>query len=167
MTNFERKIRQNIECCACHVPMCESEHINFASLPKLATWKHPVAGNALAEDKWPRAIAVLCDKCIEKNSKPKFAVEFRKDAADVIYHDIYTLDDLSPLFPEPSVNVYGDLICPKCKINIITPAGATVMAGIGHCPMCHIAFEVSEKQTKLANEISNNFKTLSGQSNAR
>ncbi len=50
------------------------------------------------------------------------------------------------------INERGDLVCPHCGANIITPLGHDVQVGIGLCGICKGEFQVSEEEAKLANE---------------
>jgi len=76
--------------------LLKSKFINSVCLDKLATWEHPIWGNILVKDKYPepRATAILCDDCIRKKKKAKFAVEWNKDMSQVIYHRVEDLKDL-------------------------------------------------------------------------
>jgi hypothetical protein len=59
--------------------------------------------------------------------------------------------------PRPSltayVNRFGDLVCPYCETNIITPAFCRVVAGRGRCPRCHQVFRVTADAAEYANEL--------------
>lgn len=52
---------------------------------------------------------------------------------------------------EATINQFGDLVCPVCKANIITPAGCEVQAGEGQCVRCSSLFTVTEDTAKAAN----------------
>jgi len=96
MSEMEEKIRENVRCCACEGSLQNSKFINGVCLDKLATWKHPTWGNILVKDKYPepRATAILCDDCIRKKRKAKYAVEWNKDYSQVKYHKVEDLKDL-------------------------------------------------------------------------
>ena len=47
-----------------------------------------------------RAIAILCDRCIAENRKPKYAVEWDMERSRVKYHLIEDLKDLPSIPPE-------------------------------------------------------------------
>jgi hypothetical protein len=49
------------------------------------------------------------------------------------------------------VSEFGDLVCPHCRAQIITPAYAMVEPGWGRCPRCRGAFSVDEYSAKCAN----------------
>lgn len=50
------------------------------------------------------------------------------------------------------VNRLGDLVCPACGTNIMTPIGATVIPGFGQCPVCRTKFNVTKEVAMIANE---------------
>ncbi len=39
-------------------------------------------------------------------------------------------------------NKFGDIICPECSANIITPPSKRVVSGVGECPYCQGEFIV-------------------------
>ena len=43
-----------------------------------------------------------------------------------------------------TLNEFGDLVCPHCRVNIITPAGYRVVCGVAACLRCRRSFEVTE-----------------------
>jgi len=102
MADITEKIKQNVKCCACEGPLENSKFINGICLNKLATWKMPTWGNILVKDKYPdpRATAILCDRCINENRPPKFAVEWNEDFSKVIYHKVENLKDLPEIRKE-------------------------------------------------------------------
>ena len=53
--------------------------------------------------------------------------------------------------PEAGVNEYGDLVCPNCRANIITPYGYDVVPGIGRCSFCEREFTVTQEVADRAN----------------
>jgi hypothetical protein len=89
-------IRKNVRCCACGRPLSETRYINYVCLDRLATWKNPTWKNILLEDMSPepRALAVLCDKCIEENRLPEYAVEWDVESNLISYHRV---EELTPL----------------------------------------------------------------------
>ena len=111
MIDSEKWIKDNVRCCACGGSLKRSRFINMIALDKLATWKWPVWGNVLLLNKYPmnRAIAILCDKCIEKNRKPKYAVEWDMKHNSVKYHLIKNLKDLPPIPPEEALTAEAKL----------------------------------------------------------
>ena len=50
------------------------------------------------------------------------------------------------------VSPFGDLICPHCRCQVITPAYAQVIPGWGRSPRCHRRFSVDEHQALVANQ---------------
>jgi len=92
-------IRENVKCCACGRPMKNSKNINGICLDKLATWENPVWGNILVKEKYPekRAVAIICDDCVAKKSKIKFAVSWSNEYTNIQYHKIEELKDLPPI----------------------------------------------------------------------
>ncbi len=51
------------------------------------------------------------------------------------------------------VNRFGDLVCPTCGAQIITPLGCAVKAGWGRCPRCRHRFRVSSGAADVANAL--------------
>lgn len=49
------------------------------------------------------------------------------------------------------VNRFGDLTCPACAINLITPAGMLVAPGADYCRACGAAFLVPPRVARVAN----------------
>ena len=41
------------------------------------------------------------------------------------------------------LNEFGDLVCPHCRVNIITPLGYRVSKGVSLCLRCRRSFEVT------------------------
>jgi hypothetical protein len=95
-------IKQNIRCCACGQSMFKSRFINGITLDKLATWDYPVWNNLLVADKHPekRATAIICDDCVEKKRKVKYAVGWDKNYSDVKYYPVEQLKHLPPITEE-------------------------------------------------------------------
>ena len=52
------------------------------------------------------------------------------------------------------INKFGDIICPHCQLQMITPAGMYIKQGQGKCISCGKNFTVSEEKAKLAQERS-------------
>ena len=83
---------KKVKCCACGKPLKNSEcnhiiYLRYKAKWKGSTWSHPLLGI-------PRcALAVICDECIRKGTKPKYALE-RTDEDEPRYHPI---DELEPL----------------------------------------------------------------------
>jgi len=96
-------VKARVRCCSCEGSLQSSRYVNMVALLKEATWKYPVHGNILVYPKYPtnRAVAVLCDRCIDQRREPKYAVEWDKDRTQVEYHRVEGLKDLAPI-PESS-----------------------------------------------------------------
>jgi len=96
MADIFGRIKKNVKCCACEGSLENSRFVNQICLDKLATWEYPTWGNILVKDKYPepRAAAILCDECIRRKRKPKYAVEWNKDFSQVRYHQVEDLKDL-------------------------------------------------------------------------
>jgi len=107
-SEFSEYLLENGQCCICDDPLSDSEHLNLIQLDKVATWKYPVWGNILSEDKEiNHAIAVVCDYCISPEGQIigeiKFAIEvdMAEDKTQTIYyHDVRKLQSGSPTFSE-------------------------------------------------------------------
>lgn len=99
MNEIEKKIRNHVKCCACGGSLKPSKFVNGVVLNKLAAWKYPVWGNILVRDRYSelRAVAILCDCCIEEKRQPKYAVEWSDDYSKVRYHRVEELKDLSEI----------------------------------------------------------------------
>lgn len=90
---FEMLLR-DAKCCACGNPMSISAHMNFVSLDKKAAWKKPVWEILLLKPVYPRiprAIAVLCNECIENNRQAIEVIEI--DGEEIRYHRVSDLED--------------------------------------------------------------------------
>jgi len=55
---------------------------------------------------------------------------------------------------EPIANIgpYGDLICPSCEANILTPPGLRLRSGKGKCSNCKLIFIVTQEIADKANK---------------
>jgi len=112
--DWEKVLHAQVKCCACSGSLRSSTHINLVTLNKYATWKYPAYGNILARDPdkrgSKRAVAILCDECIEQKREAKWAVEFVGKGEDlrIRYHDIENLEDAEPVteedLEEPALN---------------------------------------------------------------
>ena len=90
---FEMLLK-DAKCCACGNPMSSSPNLNFVSLDKKATWKKPVWEILLLKPVYPRiprAIAVLCNECIENNRQAIEVIEIEGD--EIRYHGVADLED--------------------------------------------------------------------------
>ena len=100
------------KCCACEGSLKDSKHLNLVSLDKIANWKFPTWGNILAKKEEDRAgiraVAIICDGCVEHKTLIKFAIDIEIIGNDpqkseaitetvIRYHEISTLKDASPI----------------------------------------------------------------------
>jgi hypothetical protein len=100
------------KCCACEDPLKNSKHLNLVTLDKAANWEFPTWGNVSAkreEDrKGVRAVAIICDDCVEHKTVIKFAIDIKVVGNDpqeseaitetvIRYHDVMTLKDMPPI----------------------------------------------------------------------
>jgi len=74
--------------------MGKSRHINMIQLDRKATWQFPTAGNILSSDARPRAMSVICDRCVNGKCSPKYAVEWDQKTCEIRYHKIEDLENL-------------------------------------------------------------------------
>lgn len=106
--DWEAFIRKNGKCCACEGSLASSSMINMGQMDRLATWKHPIAGNVLSSDKRPRAVAIVCDTCFDDiaemgekgGEKIKLAIEWNPEEKRIVYHKVEDLEKLPPLKPD-------------------------------------------------------------------
>lgn len=78
-------------CCACGVA---PPNRNVVMLEALAQWEYPTAGNVVTGQRG-RALAVLCERCSDKQTAPVEAIQFRPDG-QIIYHRISELEQGEP-----------------------------------------------------------------------
>jgi hypothetical protein len=53
--------------------------------------------------------------------------------------------------PTARVNRFGDLVCPHCGVNSVTPLEAIVITGVTRCPACRRRLGVPTRVARLAN----------------
>lgn len=63
-----------------------------------------------------------------------------------------------------TVNEFGDVVCPHCRVNIITPSGKKLVCGVALCLRCRKSFEVTKDIADEA-EIIYQTRTLRRRSN--
>ena len=81
-------VSENVNCCACGDKLETAECINVVELNKVATWKFPVFGQVDSPGYEPRALAVICDKCLANNVKPQRCIEWEGTPYQIKYHDV-------------------------------------------------------------------------------
>ena len=92
--NIEEWIKNNIKCCACCKPLKDSKYINGVLLERKAKWKNNTWGNVIAGVSG-YAVAIVCDECVKKKVKPKYAVEWDDDKKEIRYHPVSELEPMS------------------------------------------------------------------------
>ncbi|MEW6573161.1 MAG: hypothetical protein AB1374_05960 [Bacillota bacterium] len=96
----EDLLRRDGVCCSCGKLLASSLHLNLVALNKRATWRYPVWDNMLLKpehERIPRAVSVVCDKCVDGERIPAWAVEFRfgdSGRAEIVYHEVTDLQDV-------------------------------------------------------------------------
>lgn len=93
LEKFKDWARKNVECCACGGTLETSICINVVELKKVATWKFPVAGHIDIPDYEPRAVAIICDECIQNKEEIRRCIEWEGSPYQVKYHDVDDLED--------------------------------------------------------------------------
>jgi len=93
MSDYIKRIREKIKCCACSGSLADSKEINVICLMKEAEWKHPTWGNVILGI-YGFATAILCDKCLRKRKKPKWALEWDERTLEARYHPVKRLKDV-------------------------------------------------------------------------
>jgi len=92
--SIEDWIRKNVKCCACGASLKNSKYINGVLLERKARWKTNTWGNFIVGLSG-YAVAIVCDECVKKKAKPKFAVEWSDDKKEVRYHPVEELEPIS------------------------------------------------------------------------
>lgn len=88
---FEELI--NAKCCACgRIIGDHGSHINGVILGRLVQWEYPTAGNIITGEKG-RAVAIVCDGCLDKRAHVKYAVRFK--GSKVIYIPVDDLEKVT------------------------------------------------------------------------
>lgn len=93
LEEFEGWVRENVNCCACGDKLETAECINVVELKKVATWKFPVFGNVDIPGYEPRALAIVCDKCLANKVKIQRCIEWEGTPYQIKYHDVDGLKD--------------------------------------------------------------------------
>ena len=61
------------------------------------------------------------------------------------------------MIPHCRVNCFGDVICPTCTAQLITPASRVLRAGFGSCSICGSSFRVAGRASRRADEQAERF----------
>lgn len=93
LKKFDDWARKNVKCCACGGMLETSSCINIVELKKVATWKFPVAGSIDTPGYGPRAMAIVCDECVQNKIKIRRCIEWEGSSYLVKYHDVDELED--------------------------------------------------------------------------
>ena len=96
--SFDR-VRLEGKCCACGGSLKYSKYLNGVTLDKQASWKNPVWGNVLVEGSSGRAVAFVCDQCLDEKRRVRFAVEFGKNGG-IVYHPVGGLESVPSISEE-------------------------------------------------------------------
>lgn len=56
-----------------------------------------------------------------------------------------------------TTNEYGDVVCPHCSANIITPLNCKLQAGDTECPFCHDTFHLDATTANKGNRATENY----------
>lgn len=93
MENLEEWARKHVKCCACGCKLDTSEVLNICATKKAASWLFPVCGNLERPGYLPRAVAFVCEECMNNKVKIRHVVEWKGLSGLVTYHDIDSLED--------------------------------------------------------------------------
>ncbi|MBP7053830.1 MAG: hypothetical protein KBE65_22690 [Phycisphaerae bacterium] len=55
------------------------------------------------------------------------------------------------MIPRSRLNVFGDLVCPSCGAQLLTPPGHYVRSGPARCSICSAEFRVATATARVAN----------------
>jgi hypothetical protein len=88
MPTTAKDIARKTRCGACGGQV---RRVNFVMIELKATWEYPTAGNVVTGESG-RAVAVVCDACIDAQRRVREAVEFRGD--EVVYHPLESLEKI-------------------------------------------------------------------------
>ena len=90
---FNNWVRENVECCACGDELETTNSVNVVELNKVATWKFPVFGVVDVPGYEPRAMAIICEKCLANQVRIQRCIEWEGKPYKVKYHDVDDLKD--------------------------------------------------------------------------
>jgi len=96
---LEKWVNENVNCCACGDKLGteNAKSVNVVELKKVATWKFPVFGSVDVPGFEPRALAVICDKCLANKVKIRHCIEWEGTPRQIIYHDVDGLKDCNTM----------------------------------------------------------------------
>lgn len=90
---FNNWVIENVNCCACGGKLEPTNYVNIVELQKVATWKFPVFGQIDIPNYEPRALAIVCDKCLANQVKIQRCIEWEGIPHQIKYHDVDGLKD--------------------------------------------------------------------------
>lgn len=95
------QICQRGQCCVCEQPLRHSAHANLVELDRQASWSYPVAGNVYYRHLPPRAVAFVCDGCLDAaelrgSFDPPIKYAIQIDGPHIVYHPVSSLPELPP-----------------------------------------------------------------------
>jgi len=93
MSDLSQRIKEKIKCCACGGSLVNSKGLNIMCLMKEAEWPHPTWGNVIL-GVYGFASAILCDDCLKKRKKAKWAIEWDQKTLETKYHPVEKLKDV-------------------------------------------------------------------------
>lgn len=90
---FNSWVRENVDCCACGGKLETTDCVNVVEIKKVATWKFPVFGQIDIPGYEPRAMAIVCDKCLANQVRIQRCIECEGTPYQIKYHDVDGLKD--------------------------------------------------------------------------
>lgn len=117
-------IFQNVLCGACRKSLKASKYLNGVTLDRKARWEFPIWGNILIPGCEGRAVAYVCDLCIDTAREKdlpipvNFAVEIGDNSSWAKYHLISGLVKVPPVQSCPRCGAIGYFernICDQCN----------------------------------------------------
>jgi len=97
-----KKIIDEGHCCICGGPL-KGSYANLVTVLKKAPWSFPIWSNIFTPEMGNRAMAIVCDNCVNEETgislaNPTEVIEIQvNDDYIFIYHDINTLEDAEPI----------------------------------------------------------------------
>lgn len=72
-----------------------SRYINLVEIPRRPTWKFPIMGNVCVPGYVHRAVAIVCDECLENKKEIRRCIEWEDGSPyKIIYHEIESLEEI-------------------------------------------------------------------------